>query len=371
MLKVTFKKVVSYDLMILLLTQIQATVSAEAKSIPLTEEAKRLSQAAKRVIPAVVMIKTERVVKVRVFPPGRIPDDLKKYFPKEGEDSSKAIEWRECAIGTGMIIDPQGFILTCEALAIDSGKTEVILSDGSKYVAQVKGKDSRAGVAILKIPAKKLPVVRLGDSDKLELGQLVMAIGTAKNLPGTVCVGVISGLHRSGLGTFLYEDFIQTDIPVAEGFAGGPLINLDGEVIGLIAFATTGKGDHGMYPLFSFAIPINFVKKIIPTLKADKSVEYGWLGIYSENISEEIAKQYHIAEAKGVLVADVVKGSPADKVGIKIGDIIVEYNGEVVRDSQDLILKVINTEIGRKVSLKIIRRGIEQSLSVEIAKRPE
>lgn len=237
MLKATFKKVVSYGLMILLLTQIQATVSAEAKSIPLTEEAKRLSQAAKRVIPAVVMIKTERVVKYRIVP-------RKEFF-----------EERKSVTGTGMIIDPQGFILTCEALAADSGKIEVILSDGSKYIAQVKGKDRRAGVAILKIPARNLPVVRSGDSDRLELGQLVMAIGCARNLPGTVSVGVISGLHRSGLGTFLYEDFIQTDIPVAEGFAGGPLINLDGEVIGLMAFIMAGKGGHGMYPLFSFAIP--------------------------------------------------------------------------------------------------------------------
>ena len=286
-------------------------------------------------------------------------------------------EFKQQGLGSGVIIDQRGYILTNEHVIDEADKITVKLSDGREFKAQLKGKDMRSDLAVIKIDARDLPVAKLGDSDYIKIGQWVVAIGNPfgfvmDNPEPTVTSGVISALHRS-LGQVLsrerdYSNLIQTDAAINPGNSGGPLVNLRGEVIGInvAIFSTTGG-----YQGIGFAIPVNTAKRIMNQLIEGKKVLYGWLGVTVQELDEKMVKYFAMAQKQGVLVSNVLKDGPAQKAGIKDGDIIIKIDGQQVNSVKELVGTVTGMPVGKKVSLSIIRDKKESVVQVNIGERPE
>jgi serine protease Do len=245
----------------------------------------------------------------------------------------------------------------------------VTLWDGRTFKGKIVGIDEATDIAILKIDATDLPFLKFGDSNELRVGDWVIAIGNPFGLGHTVTVGVVSAKGRS-LGITRYEDFIQTDAAINPGNSGGPLINIKGEVVG-INTAILNPSGMSVNAGIGFAIPSSLAKDIVPTLIAKGKVERAWLGVYIQEVTPEIAKQLGLKEAKGALVSDVIPGSPADKVGIKRGDVIIEFDGKKVETWRQLPIMVSLSPVNKKAKLKIIRDGKELEFEVVLAKMPE
>ncbi|MDD5595931.1 MAG: Do family serine endopeptidase [Candidatus Omnitrophica bacterium] len=303
-------------------------------------------------------------------------DDLSKFFNQFFGDMPQR-EYKQIGLGSGVIINPEGYILTNEHVIEGADKITVTLSDGRKFKAELKGQDMRADLAVVKINAENLPVASLGDSDSLKIGQWIVAIGNPfgfamENPEPTVTVGVVSALHRS-LGRTAsqdrdYNDLIQTDAAINPGNSGGPLVNLKGEVIGInVAIFSTSGGYQGI----GFAIPIVNAKRIISRLIEGKKIVYGWLGVTVQNLTDDLVKYLGLSEKSGILVANVLKDGPAQKGGIKEGDVIKKYNGLPVNSVRELINSVGKTEAGRKVKITLVRDKKELNLDVTIGERPE
>ncbi|MBU4562463.1 trypsin-like peptidase domain-containing protein, partial [bacterium] len=282
-----------------------------------------IADIAETVGPAVVNIDTVRMVKTQ-FPSFEDPI-FKRFFGREFEEFRRTIPQK--GTGSGFIINQEGYVLTNEHVVRKADKIKVTLSDGREFDGEVIGSDVTSDMAIVKIKADHLPLVALGDSDKLRVGEIVIAIGNPYGLQQTVTMGVVSAKGRSiptGIEGRVYKDFIQTDAAINPGNSGGPLLNTKGEVVGInTAIIPYAQG-------IGFAIPINAAKKNIDDLITLGKVRRSWLGVYIQEVTPEIAKQFNQAEAKGVLVGDVVKNSPAEEVGIKTGDIIKKVNNEEV-----------------------------------------
>ncbi len=286
-------------------------------------------------------------------------------------------DYKQSGLGSGVIIDADGYILTNEHVVSGADKIMVTLSDGREFKGEIKGQDLRSDLAVIKINAHQLPIASLGDSDSVKIGQWVVAIGNPfgfimQNPESTVTVGVVSALHRS-LGRTIsrerdYNDLIQTDAAINPGNSGGPLVNLKGEVVGInVAIFSTSGGYQGV----GFAIPISNAKKVISRLIAGKKILYGWLGVTVQDLTEEMAKYFGLSGKSGVLVASVLQGSPAQKAGVKEGDIIRQFDAKAVNNTKELISTVSNTEVGKKVKITVIREKKEVDLSVEIGERTQ
>jgi len=336
---------------------------------------------AKTVGRATVSISTEHVERwpKRSFPFEAFPfeGDFFQRFFEEFFGEIPGREYRRMGLGSGVIIDERGYILTNEHVVGDATKITVTLPDGREFKAEVKGKDVRSDLAIIKITGKNLPVVELGDSDDLKIGQWVVAIGNPfgfaiPNPEPTVTVGVVSALRRA-LGRSLsrdrdYSDLIQTDAAINPGNSGGPLVNLKGEIIGInVAIISTTGGYQGV----GFAIPINIAKRIVNQLIEGKKILYGWLGVTVQDLTEDLAEHFSLEEKKGALVVSVLSDSPAEKAGIKEDDIILKFENKEISNIQDLIKHVSKTEVGKKAKLLIFRNKKEMVLEVEIGERPE
>ena len=244
-------------------------------------------------------------------------------------------------------------------------KVKVRLNDGREFTATVKGQDTRTDLAVLHIKAKDLPVAALGDSDKLEVGEWAIAIGSPFGLEHTVTVGVISAKGRSGLGTGTYEDFIQTDASINPGNSGGPLINIDGEVIGINAMIIqpgTGIG---------FAIPINMAKQILNDLIKQGKVVRPWLGISVQDLTPEMMEHFKVKEKEGVLVGQVYPGTGAEKAGLASGDIIKSVDDKPVKNVNELVKEIQKRKVGQKVKLNIIRDGKAMTIEVTTTSMPD
>jgi serine protease Do len=335
---------------------------------------------------AVVSISTEHTAKIGgskryyfSYPFGSSPredESLRRFFDDFfGEMPER--EYKQMGLGSGVIIDQEGYILTNEHVINDADKITVTLSDGRDFKGQVKGRDARADLAIIKINASNLPVASLGDSDNLKIGQWVTAIGNPfafamQNPEPTVTVGVISALHRS-LGRLSlrdkdYNDLIQTDAAINPGNSGGPLVNLRGEIVGInVAIFSTSGGYQGI----GFAIPINNAKRIISRLKEGKKILYGWLGITVQDLTDDLAKYFALPNKNGVLVAKVLENSPAQKAGMKESDVITQFDNKTVNNVRELLNFIAKAEIGRKVKIVVVREKKEITLEVEIGSRPE
>jgi serine protease Do len=355
-------------------------LKAESGYTPLSIE-EAVINVANTVGKAVVSISTERTERVggirRFYFGYPFEDDFFRRFFDEFFGEFPEREYKQMGLGSGVIISSEGYILTNEHVIAGADKITVSLPDGREFKAEIKGKDPRSDLAVIKINASNLPVATLGNSDELKIGQWVVAIGNPfgfalQNPEPTVTVGVISALHRS-LGKSLqrdrdYNDLIQTDAAINPGNSGGPLVNLKGEVVGInvAIFSTTGG-----YQGIGFAIPINNAKRIINRLIEGKKILYGWLGVTVQDIDEKMVKYFGLSQKRGALVAGVLKDSPAQKAGIKEGDVIVKFGDYEITNVRQLVDIVGKTEVGKKVKLVVIRDKKEISLMVEIGQRPE
>ena len=274
---------------------------------------------------------------------------------------------RQRSLGSGFLIDRDGSILTNNHVVENAQKIVVKLSDEREFDAKIIGRDQKTDIAVIKINAKEsLPVAPLGDSDRLEVGEWVMAIGNPFGLDNTVTSGIVSAKGRHIGGP--YDNFIQTDASINPGNSGGPLINLRGEVVGINSAIYSRSGTNiGI----GFAIPINLVKELLPQLKGKGRVTRGYLGVLIQKVTPEIAESLGIDKPRGALVADVTRGGPAEGAGVKVGDVIIEFDGKEIQESNDLPIIVARTPVDRKVRLKILRDKKEIALTVTIGELKE
>ncbi len=268
-------------------------------------------------------------------------------------------------LGSGMIIDAQGLILTNYHVAGTASKIQVTLADGSQHPATLVGGDAKTDLAVIRITTgKPLPHVTFGDSDTAEVGEWVAAIGAPRALEKSITQGIISAKHRTGItDPNAYQDFLQTDAAINPGNSGGPLLNLYGQVIGVnAAIATESGGFEGI----GFTIPSKMAVYVANALIAHGKVERGWLGVSIRNLTPELAKAAHVETATGALIVDVVKGGPAEKAGLKKNDVVVAYDGKDISDSTTLRNEVAQTPVGHKVRLTVLRDGRKEQVTVVI-----
>jgi len=329
------------------------------------------SNLAESASPAVVNIRTVKTIKgggrvFRHFQKGPFGDDdpMKDFFDRFFDEDQKR-DFKQRSLGSGFIIDKDGYIVTNNHVIDNADKIVVILNDEKEFEAQIVGRDKNTDLALIKIESNRnLPVLQFGDSDALKVGQWVVAIGNPFGLEQTVTAGIVSAKGRV-IGSGPYDDFIQTDASINPGNSGGPLLNMKGEVVGInTAIVAGGQG-------IGFAIPVNLAKNIIVQLKSTGEVTRGWLGVGIQDISEEVAEYYGIKEKKGVLVTEVFPGDPADLAGIKPKDIILSVNGKAVDNARQLTGMIADIRVGDKIQIKINRNGKTQTIDVKIAKREE
>ncbi len=313
----------------------------------------------KKVAPAVVNISTTQVLKPSEQEELSKEELLRRYFggapaPQETERHS---------LGSGFIISPDGYILTNNHVVENAKDIKVKLLDGRVKDATLIGKDETTDIAIIKIEGSGLPSAKLGDSDTTEVGDWVIAIGNPFGLSRTVTAGIVSAKGRE-LGAGPYDDFIQTDAPINPGNSGGPLFDTQGNVVGINTAINPIAQNIG------FAIPINIAKIIMTELKENGKVVRGWLGAGAQAVTPELAEALHLKEPLGLLVTSVAKDSPAEKAGLKIGDVIIEFAGKKIEHPSELPWLVASSRVGSKIPLKIIREHKELSLEATIAPKP-
>lgn len=281
-------------------------------------------------------------------------------------------------VGSGVIVSDDGYILTNNHVIERSDEISVTLSNGKEYPAELVGRDaagtevSGTDLAVLKIDAEGLPTLPFGDSDQLEVGEWVIAIGTPLNFSQTVTRGIVSAKGRPGwFSGIKYGNFIQTDAPINRGNSGGALINIRGELVGINTAIITGGLSTGNIGI-GFAVPSKMAQQVLPQLIKYGKVERGWLGISMRNVDQDLAEKLNFDTPRGAFVRGVSKGSPADKAGIQRSDVIVEFNGETIRDINDLMYVVAATEVGKSVEVIVLRGGTEEKrLTVKLGKRTE
>lgn len=345
--------------------------NAGAESVKYFNAPASFTRLAEMVRPAVVNIRTVKTIKgggpvFRQFhrdpwgEKGPFKDFFERFF---GEDLQQ--EFKQPSLGSGFIIDKDGFVVTNNHVIEDADQIKVKLNDQREFDAKIVGRDPNTDIALLKIESgEDLPAVELGDSDALEVGQWVLAIGSPFGLEHTVTAGIVSAKGRV-IGSGPYDDFIQTDASINPGNSGGPLLNLKGEVIGInTAIVASGQG-------IGFAIPVNLAKDIIVALKNEGEVTRGWLGVAIQDLSSDMAEYYEIENKKGVFVADVFEGDPADQAGIQHKDIILELNGEKIKNTRQLTSMIAKIPVGESARVKILRGGKEKTIQVKVGKRPD
>ena len=342
--------------------------AAHAASLP------NFTELVEQVGPSVVNISTTQKIKPHAgLPPGvempELPENspwgdlFKKFFgdkgaPSEGYDTQ--------SLGSGFIIDASGYIITNNHVVRNAEEVIVRLNDRREFKAEVIGSDPRSDVALLKVDATDLPVVKLADPDNLKVGEWVMAIGSPFGFDHSVSVGVVSAIGRN-LPSENYVPFIQTDVAINPGNSGGPLFNLDGEVVGINSqiYSRTG-GFMGL----SFAIPMKVAIEVVEQLKSKGRVTRGWLGILIQDVNRELAESFGMKQPKGAVVLRILENSPASKAGFKVGDVVVDFNGVNINRSSDLPIAVGSTKTGSKVKVKVIREGKTKTLKVVIEELP-
>jgi serine protease Do len=355
--------------------QPQAQTQAPAVLAPDT-----FANLAKQVSGAVVNISAEKIVKNQMrelfgqgakrpkqgpspempFGPEGPSRDFRDFFDKFFGEMPKSYKAR--SLGSGFIIDPKGYVVTNNHVVEGADKIKIILVGGKEYQATVKGRDPKTDLALIQIvnPPADLPFLKMGDSDAIQVGDWVLAVGNPFGLGHTVTQGIISAKGRV-IGAGPYDNFLQTDASINPGNSGGPLLNLKGEVIGInTAILASGQG-------IGFATPSNIAKSIIPQLESKGKVVRGMIGIQVQNVTVELAKSFGMSESKGALVAQVNPDTPAAKAGIHRGDIIIEFNGHPIHEMNELPRMVADTAPGSKAALKILREGKEKTVNLTIA----
>ncbi|HSN13688.1 MAG TPA: DegQ family serine endoprotease [Anaeromyxobacteraceae bacterium] len=326
----------------------------------------------KRLRPAVVNISTTTVVKHPARGQGQrgSPEEefFERFFGVPAPDAPQ--QFRGSSLGSGFIINAEGYILTNNHVVKDATDIRVKLTDNREFAATVVGKDAVTDMALIRLknPPKDLPTVVLGDSDALEQGDFVLALGSPFGLADTATFGIISAKHRSVNGG-TYDDFLQTDAAINPGNSGGPLFNLRGEVVGI---NTMILAPQGTFVGVGFAVPITLAKTVLPQLKEKGKVVRGYLGVQVSELTPDLAQGFGFRpEQKGALVQQVVKGTPAEKAGLEAGDLVVAMNGKPIESSSALTRGVATIPPGEKVNLTFVRKGAEKKATLVVAKRPD
>jgi serine protease Do len=324
-----------------------------------------IADVAQKAMPAVVHIEVTQRVEV---PSPVLPfesDPFFRYF-FGGPQGPRSYKREMRGIGTGMIIDSEGHILTNNHVVSGATKITVKMTSGEEFEARIIGADSKTDLAVIKIkPPKDIPNLTFGDSNKLRVGEWVVAIGNPRGLEQTVTAGIISAKHRTGiLDPSSYQDYIQTDAAINPGNSGGPLLNLTGEVIGVNAAIVS---ESGGFEGIGFAIPSNMAMAIADALIKTGRVVRGWLGLNVQEITASLAKSLNLKVLKGALVADVVKGGPAEKAGIQRGDVIVNLEGGAVESANDFRNRIAAIRVGKKVEIGLLRKGERVTAQAMIA----
>ncbi len=330
------------------------------------------SQLAKQASPSVVNISTVKVIKggrrgsVPFGGPLGPNDPFKDFFERFFGDQIPR-DFRQQSLGSGFVIDKDGFILTNNHVVENTEEIKVKLADKREYDAKIVGRDTKTDLALIRIESDyPLVPLALGDSDKLYVGDWVIAIGNPFGLEATVTAGIVSAKYRD-IGAGSYDNFIQTDASINPGNSGGPLLNTAGEVVGInTAILSRSGGSVGI----GFAIPINMAKDLLPQLKKGKVVR-GWLGVMIQKVTPDLKEKLGLKDEKGALVADVTAGGPAEKAGIKRGDVVVSFDGEDIKEMHDLPYIVASTPVGKKVTVEIVRKGKKKSIQVKTGELKE
>jgi len=353
-----------------------AKAGSSADNDILNRSSKAFVNVVKKAKPAVVHIKVEKTTRSTL--PNQGGEDIFNHpffdqffgpqYRRQRPEQPRQREYKQRGQGSGFIISKDGFILTNNHVIEDADIIKVSLSDNREFDAKVVGADPQSDVALLKIEdPENLPVLALGNSEALEVGEWVIAIGNPFGLSQTVTVGVVSAKGRSSVGINQYENFIQTDAAINPGNSGGPLINVHGEVVGIntALFSRTGG-----YMGIGFAIPINMAQSIEDQLQRDGKVTRGWLGVVIQNVDKELAESFGLKQAGGILISEVQEDSPADKAGIKQGDVIIRLNETVLKDVSDLRNRIALISPETEVTLHIIRHGKDEQIAVVIGEQP-
>ena len=322
------------------------------------------AEAAKRAVPAVVHIFTSQEVAGARHP--FINDPIFRHFfgDRFGEQSQ-----RRSGLGSGVVVSPEGYILTNFHVIDGADEIEVAHNDGRKYKARVVGSDPESDLAVLRIPADhKLPVMAFGSSDTLRVGDVVLAIGNPFGVGQTVTSGIVSALGRSHLGINTFENFIQTDAAINPGNSGGALVDANGHLVGInTAIYSQSGGSMGI----GFAIPVSLAKSVMEQIVRTGGVTRGWVGIEVQEITPELAESFKLSGTDGALIAGVMRGSPADKAGIKPGDVLVQVTGKPVKDAQAMLELIAALEPGKSARFTLKREGRDVMVDVTIGKRPK
>ena len=319
---------------------------------------------AERLMPAVVNISTSQTVQQRRSRgPGAPPfnDFFEEFFNQRRGGPSQPESRKVSSLGSGFVVDPKGIIITNNHVIEEADEITINFADGSKLPAELIGRDPKTDLAVLKVESKKrLPFVPLGDSEKARVGDWVIAIGNPFGLGGSLSAGIISAINRD-INAGPYDSFIQTDAAINRGNSGGPLFNMKGEVIGVnSAIISPSGGSVGI----GFSIPSNLATSVIGQLRQYGETRRGWLGVRIQAVTAELAESLSLGAARGALVSEVSPDGPADKGGVKVGDVIVTFDGKEVPTMRDLPRIVAETKIDKPVSVEVIRRGKSKKLSV-------
>jgi serine protease DegQ len=320
-------------------------------------------EAAKRAMPSVVNIFTTKEAKQAKNP---FMDDplFKKFFG----DRSGEQEEKQSSLGSGVVVSPQGYILTNNHVVEAADEIEVALADGRKAVAQVVGADPETDLAVIKIDLANLPAITLGHAEQSQVGDVVLAIGNPFGVGQTVTMGIISALGRNHLGINTFENFIQTDAAINPGNSGGALIDTNGNLLGInaVIYSRSG-GSLGI----GFAIPVSTVKTVMESIINTGQVVRGWIGVEPQDITAELAESFGLKKKSGAIIAGILKNGPADKAGMRPGDILIAIEGKPVSDTTEMLNLIAQLTPGNKAKMTVFRKNQESTLNVTIGKRPK
>ena len=334
----------------------------------LTRTGRAMAEVTSAVKPAIVNISTTRTVKLAGGMDPFLDDPFfKRFFGDNFGRQKHSKEQKSVGLGSGVIVASDGYIITNYHVVKEADEIKVLMSDKKEYAGKVIGSDPKTEISIVKIEATGLPTVAWGNSDLLQVGEIVLAVGNPYGLNQTVTMGIVSALGRANVGIADYEDFIQTDAAINPGNSGGALVNVKGQLVGInTAIYSTSGGYQGI----GFAIPSNMVKSVMDSLIKKGKVVRGWLGVSIQNITPELAKQFQLKDEIGALVGDVVENSPAEKAGLKRGDVITEYDGKKIEEPYVLRNMIANTLPGEVHQMKLLRDNKTLAVQVTIGELP-
>lgn len=322
------------------------------------------AEAAQKAMPAVVNVFSSKDGSLPPDP--RAKDPLFRYFFGD-RNARKQQDEPAANLGSGVIVSPEGYILTNQHVVDGADQIEVALADGRTATAKVIGSDPETDLAVLKINMTNLPTITLGRSDQSRVGDVVLAIGNPFGVGQTVTMGIISALGRNHLGINTFENFIQTDAPINPGNSGGALVDVNGNLLGInTAIYSRSGGSLGI----GFAIPVSTARTVLESIITTGSVTRGWIGVEPQDVTPEIAESFGLQQKSGAIVAGVLQGGPADKAGIKPGDILVSVNGEDITDTTKLLNVVAQIKPGTPTKVHVVRKGKQFDVNVVIGKRP-